>query len=123
MPTALPIEDPRLVYQNSLMKSRLVSLEREIATYRKETDGLRRARKEHDEAKLKLEQEQEKFRRHAENEKRRLQLLYTEEQKRVRAEQIKDLPVVKGNTFTVIDLKLTYLSSWLHQKTNKQSPV
>lgn len=94
----MPIEDPRLVYQNSLIRSRLVSLEREIATYRRETDSLRRARKEHDDAKLKLEQEQEKFRRYADNEKRRLQLLYTEEQKKVRSEQLKDLPILKGAT-------------------------
>ena len=96
MPSSLPIEDPQLVYQNSLLRSRLTSLEREIATYRRETDALRRARKEHDESKLKLEQEQEKFRRYTENEKRRLQLLYSEEQKRVRAEQLKDLPFLKG---------------------------
>ena len=96
MPASLPIEDPRLVYQNSLLRSRLTSLEREIATYRRETDALRRARKEHDESKLKLEQEQEKFRRYTENEKRRLQLLYSEEQKRVRIEQLKDLPQLKG---------------------------
>lgn len=98
LPSSLPIEDPRLVYQNSLVRSRLASLEREIATYRRETDALRRARKEHDDAKLKLEQEQEKFRRHTENEKRRLQLLYTEEQKRVRTEHLKDLPFVKGKS-------------------------
>lgn len=93
----LPIEDPRIVYQTSLLRSRLTSLEREISNYRRETEALRRARKEHEESKQKLEQEQEKFRRYTENEKRRLQLLYSEEQKRVRMEQIKDLPQLKGN--------------------------
>ena len=92
----LPIEDPRVVYQTSLLRSRLTSLEREIANYRRETEAIRRARKEHDESKQKLEQEQEKFRRYTENEKRRLQLLYSEEQKRVRIEQLKDLPQLKG---------------------------
>ena len=94
--SSLPIEDPRLIYQASLMRSRLTSLEREIANYRRETDALRRTRKEHDDSKQKLEQEQEKFRRYTENEKRRLQLLYSEEQKRVRSEQLKDLPQLKG---------------------------
>ncbi len=78
------------------MRSRLTSLEREIANYRRETDAVRRARKEHDESKQKLEQEQEKFRRYTENEKRRLQLLYSEEQKRLRSGQLKDLPQLKG---------------------------
>lgn len=96
MPISLPIEDPRVVYQTSLLRSRLTSLEREIANYRRETDALRRAKREHDEAKQKLEQERDKFQRYADNEKRRLNLLYTEEQKRVRAEQLKDLPQLKG---------------------------
>ena len=69
----------------------MLALEREIAQYRRENDALRRARKEHEDSKAKLDQEQEKFRRYTENEKRRLALLYSEEQKRVRAEHLKDL--------------------------------
>lgn len=78
-------------------------MEREIANYRRETDSMRRARKEHEESKAKLEQEQEKFRRYTENEKRRLQLLYSEEQKRVRSEQLKDLPQLKGKFSILVD--------------------
>lgn len=91
-----------MVYQTSLLRSRLTSLEREISNYRRETETMRRMRKEHEEAKQKLEQEQEKFRRYTENEKRRLQLLYSEEQKRVRAEQLKDLPQLKGKTTQIV---------------------
>ena len=96
---ALPIEDPQLVYQSSLLRSRLLSLEREIAHYRRENDTMRRTRKELEDSKLKLEQEREKFRRYVENEKRRMQLLYSEEQKRIRAEQLKDVANSKGNRF------------------------
>lgn len=71
-------------------------MEREIANYRRESESLRRARKEHEELKVKLEQDQEKFKRYTENEKRRLQLLHSEEQKRIRSEQIKNLPQLKG---------------------------
>lgn len=94
---ALPIEDPQLVYQSSLLRSRLLSLEREIAHYRRENDTMRRTRKELEDSKLKLEQEREKFRRYVENEKRRMQLLYSEEQKRIRAEQLKDVANSKAN--------------------------
>ena len=103
----MPIEDPQAVYQNSLMRSRLLSLEREISHYRRENDALRRARKEHEESKLKLEQEQEKFRRYVENEKRRMQLLYSEEQKRVRTEQLKDSSNSKG---TSLEVKCVFVS-------------
>ena len=93
---ALSKENPRLVYETSLVHSRLATLEREIATYRRETEALRKARREHEESKLKLEQEQEKFRRYTENEKRRMQLLYSEEQKRVRLDQLRDVNTAKG---------------------------
>ncbi len=99
---ALPIEDPQLVYQSSLLRSRLLSLEREIAHYRRENDTMRRTRKELEDSKLKLEQEREKFRRYVENEKRRMQLLYSEEQKRIRAEQLKDVANSKGNRFKTL---------------------
>ena len=89
------------MYHNSLLTSRLTSLEREIAMHRRETETLRKSRKDHEEAKLKLDQEHEKFRRFTENEKRRLQLLYSEEQKRQRSEHIKEVNTVKGNWFDI----------------------
>ena len=63
---------------------------------------MRRTRKELEDSKLKLEQEREKFRRYVENEKRRMQLLYSEEQKRIRAEQLKDVANSKGNRFKTL---------------------
>jgi len=95
-------EDARLMYHNSLLTSRLTSLEREIAMHRRETETLRKSRKDHEEAKLKLDQEQEKFRRFTENEKRRLQLLFSEEQKRLRSEVHKEACPNKGNNITNI---------------------
>lgn len=96
-------EDARMMYQGSLLTSRLTTLEREIAMHRRETESLRKSRKDHEEAKLKLDQEQEKFRRFTENEKRRLQLLYSEEQKRLRSEQLKEASVVKGNSIDMLN--------------------
>ena len=97
---ALPIDDPQTVYHTSLLRSRLLSLEREIANYRRENESLRRARKQLDDSKLRLEQEQEKFRRYTDNEKRRMQLLFSEEQKRARAEQLKDIVTSQGLQLT-----------------------